>query len=230
MENMNYTTPCSTYARPALPLPHVGLFAVPVTGTAVVLTGPERERSVTRRPSFHLFKFTNCVFGLPLHRTCLTKGVHGIFNHLWRVFMTRRPVDGRFRRERPSTMQTKSPRNGTACPSTDPVEPAQRARRAALASRDQYIEGEPLRDEPKGDPDDEGRNFRKGEHCDGGDAPGINNPEIGSNCGGFYGDVIAEPLGLATQKNCGATREPSVSSSPGYMGGEDKGNLISAVR
>ncbi|KAJ7307810.1 hypothetical protein DFH08DRAFT_824121 [Mycena albidolilacea] len=34
----------------------LGLHAVPVTGTAVVSTGPERERSVTRRLSFRLFK------------------------------------------------------------------------------------------------------------------------------------------------------------------------------
>ncbi|KAJ7767750.1 hypothetical protein B0H16DRAFT_1453373 [Mycena metata] len=32
-------------------------------------------------------------------------------------------------------MQPKSPRNGTACPSPDPVEPARRERRAALRSR-----------------------------------------------------------------------------------------------
>ncbi|KAJ7308743.1 hypothetical protein DFH08DRAFT_823771 [Mycena albidolilacea] len=36
----------------------IGLYAVPVMGTAVVSTGPERERSVTRRPSFRLFKLT----------------------------------------------------------------------------------------------------------------------------------------------------------------------------
>ncbi|KAJ7804587.1 hypothetical protein B0H14DRAFT_2612196 [Mycena olivaceomarginata] len=38
----------------------VGLHAVPVTGTAVVSMGPERERSVRRRPSFCLFKLTTC--------------------------------------------------------------------------------------------------------------------------------------------------------------------------
>ncbi|KAJ7855648.1 hypothetical protein B0H14DRAFT_2579301 [Mycena olivaceomarginata] len=38
----------------------LGLHAVPVTGTAVVSTGPERERSVTRWPSFCLFKLTTC--------------------------------------------------------------------------------------------------------------------------------------------------------------------------
>ncbi|KAJ7358066.1 hypothetical protein DFH08DRAFT_801918 [Mycena albidolilacea] len=36
----------------------VGLHAVPVTGTAIVSTGPERERSVTRRRSFCLLKLT----------------------------------------------------------------------------------------------------------------------------------------------------------------------------
>jgi hypothetical protein len=68
----------------------LGLHAVPVTGTAVVSTGPERERSVTRRPSSCLLKLTskfircvlNCVLDLPLPRTCFTKGIHGIFSRL----------------------------------------------------------------------------------------------------------------------------------------------------
>ncbi|KAJ7740289.1 hypothetical protein B0H14DRAFT_2638116 [Mycena olivaceomarginata] len=49
-------------SRMATTRPCIGLHAVPVTGTAVVSTGPERER------------------------TCFTKGIHGIFNRLWRVF------------------------------------------------------------------------------------------------------------------------------------------------
>ncbi|KAJ7858668.1 hypothetical protein B0H14DRAFT_2577645 [Mycena olivaceomarginata] len=52
-----YFAPFSLHHN-AVPTDGLGLHAVPVTGTAVVLTGPEREQSVMRRPSFRLFKVT----------------------------------------------------------------------------------------------------------------------------------------------------------------------------
>ncbi|KAJ7246437.1 hypothetical protein C8J57DRAFT_1241486 [Mycena rebaudengoi] len=91
----------------------LGLCAVPSTGTAVVSTGPGRERSVTRRPSFRQLK----LLSLPVHEICPAKGLYIAYDQVWRVFWTRRPVDGRFRRARPSKTQSKSATERVGYPS-----------------------------------------------------------------------------------------------------------------
>ncbi|KAJ7479365.1 hypothetical protein B0H11DRAFT_1916366 [Mycena galericulata] len=88
----------------------------PVDGLPPVLTGPERERSVTRWPSFYLWE-------LPSY--------HFVFDSLG-VFLG--PVDGHFRWAQPSKTQSKSLTERSATRRSEPIEPARRARRTALGS------------------------------------------------------------------------------------------------
>ncbi|KAJ6583992.1 hypothetical protein DFH09DRAFT_1275044 [Mycena vulgaris] len=65
----------------------------PVDGHGRRFDGTWTGTSVTRRPSFRQLKLLT---------------VYIAYDRVWRVFWTRRPVDGRFRRARPSKTQSKS--------------------------------------------------------------------------------------------------------------------------
>ncbi|KAJ6572454.1 hypothetical protein DFH09DRAFT_1079658 [Mycena vulgaris] len=97
-----------------------GLGALPSTDTAVVSTGPGRERSVTRRPSFRQLKLLSLYIA---------------YDRVWRVFWTRRPVDGHGRRKR----SRKARRNGSATRRTEPVEPARRILSLATGNWNVYL-------------------------------------------------------------------------------------------